>query len=285
MSIQEHIDLFRQLASPVDYFNGISFPAERFPEEALLFFRHTSNESMNFHVLQHHRFVLCICLATEGGVQVDADVFNLKPGEGLLFFPYQPHHFTQFDSDEIAWLFVTFEMRDSEWLEPLRSKVLSIGEGELDQFKQMAEKYNSQQSDLVIPLLAVLLDRLLNTVGKPHLAKNLSSRATQSHQHANLSAALDYIHSKLDTPIQVGDVVAAAGCSETVLREIFVKQLNTSIATYIRKRRILRACQLLDKSDESIAGISDRCGFSSQYAFSRTFKQMMNCSPSSYRRK
>jgi two-component system response regulator YesN len=68
-----------------------------------------------------------------------------------------------------------------------------------------------------------------------------------------------------------------------VLRNLFEKYLNTSIAAYIRKMRVLRACHLLATSSETIGAISDRCGFSSQYAFSRTFKQIAGCSPNAYR--
>jgi len=107
----------------------------------------------------------------------------------------------------------------------------------------------------------------------------------QSHQHLNLSSTLTFIHQNLGSTIMVVDVVAHSECSETVLRDMFEKYLNTSIAAYIRKMRILRACHLLATSGESIGAISDHGGFSSQYAFSRTFKQATGSSPSTYRRK
>lgn len=283
MTIRAKIDLFGQLDCPTDYYNGISFPTGRIPEEVLIFFRDKSDGSLNLNTLQHHRFVLCICLATEGGVQVDADVFNLQPGEGLLFFPYQPHHYTQFESDEIAWLFITFEMKDAAWLEPLRSTVFSVREGDLELINQMVEKYMSPQREMLIPLLSVLLDRLPDATNTRHTGSELSGLKVQTNKH--LSAALKYIHNHLDAPIRVVEVAAASGCSETILQNLFATKLNSSIAAYVRKRRILRACQMLDKSDDSISMISDRCGFSSQYAFSRTFKQLMGCPPRAYRRK
>lgn len=282
---QANINLFKQLSVPSDLFRGSNFPVQRIPEEVLVFFRGNPQDAMAYGDLaQHHRFVLCFCFKTEGSVQVDADMFDLKPLEGCLIFPYQPHHFTHFEGEEIAWLFISFDLKDSDWLDPLRNTIFSVNNETVDLLNQMAKNCINQRGEMLPSQLVLLFERLLNssTIARKTTATHRSEM--QSHRHANLSSVLGFIHQNLDAPIKVSDVVAASGCSETVLREQFENYLNISIAAYIRKMRILRACHLLATSSETIGAISDRCGFSSQYIFSRTFKQVAGCSPSTYRR-
>lgn len=286
MTIEAKLELFRQLPVPTDLFRGNNFPCRRMPEEVLVFFRGSQREAMNYgDIAQHHRFVLCFCLETQGNVQIDADVFDLNPREGCLIFPYQPHHFTRFMSDEIAWLFISFEMADSEWLEPLRNTVFATSDGVMRLLNQMMENRMVRQGKMLPPQLVLLLERLLNSTPVTRKATASQVAGIQSQLYINLSSTLAFIHQNLDSALKVVDVVEQSGCSETVLRGMFEKYLNTSIAAYIRKMRVLRACHLLATSGKPIGTISDQCGFSSQYAFSRTFKQSTGCSPSSYRRK
>jgi AraC-like DNA-binding protein len=279
MTLQPEIDLFKQMPVPPNLFQGLNFPRSRIPEEVLLFYRGSPQDAMTYgNMAQHHRFVLCFCFKTPGSVQIDAEVFDLHPLEGNLIFPYQPHHFTQFSAAEIAWLFISFEIKDSDWLEPLRNTVFSLNDHIIQLLNKMAEISLEQRGEMISPLLVLLLDNLLNST-------SITRTATQNaFFNGNLSATLQFIHQNLDAPIQTRDVIAQSGYSETVLRHLFSKYLNTSIAAYIRRMRILRACHLLDTSSETIGSISDQCGFSSQYAFSRTFKEVIGKSPNAYRK-
>jgi len=283
---QANINLFKKLPVPSDLFRGSNFPVQRIPEEVLVFFRGNPQDAMAYGDLaQHHRFVLCFCFKTEGSVQVDADMFDLKPLEGCLIFPYQPHHFTHFEGDEIAWLFISFDLKDSDWLDdPLRNAIFSMDKEVVHLLNRMVGNRINQRGGMLPSQLVLLFEHLLNssTIARKTTATHRLDK--QLHRHANLSSVLGFIHQNLNSPIKVGDVVAKSGCSETVLRDLFEKYLNTSIAAYIRKMRVLRACHLLATSSETVGTISDRCGFSSQYIFSRTFKRVAGCSPSAYRR-
>src|SRR3954471_13160440 len=43
----------------------------------------------------HHRFVLILALKGAVGVCIDDRVIRLMPGEGLLVFPFQFHHYVE----------------------------------------------------------------------------------------------------------------------------------------------------------------------------------------------
>ena len=48
---------------------------------------------------------------------------------------------------------------------------------------------------------------------------------------------------------------------------------------YINKVRIQTACEILKKTDESIADIAYKCGFTTNSTFNRNFKKYLNTSP------
>jgi AraC-like DNA-binding protein len=51
----------------------------------------------------------------------------------------------------------------------------------------------------------------------------------------------------------------------------------------VRNTRIHRACGLLNGSDLGITEIADQCGFTSVYAFSRTFRKVVGKPPTRFR--
>ena len=52
----------------------------------------------------------------------------------------------------------------------------------------------------------------------------------------------------------------------------------------LQAMRIEKAAGLLERSDQNIGEIADALGFSSQFYFSRIFKQSYGVSPSAYRK-
>ncbi|MGL1892881.1 MAG: AraC family transcriptional regulator [Spirochaetaceae bacterium] len=286
MNTEPMIGLYEELEHPRDYFQGDNFPINRLPEEVLLFFRGSSKEIMKYgDIAQHHRIVLCICLDISGSVQIDAEIFDLHPMECCLIFPFQPHHFTGFKDTKVAWLFISFELNKYQWLETLRNTVFSITKEEVDLLNKMAIYSHSNRKQILPIQLVLLLEQLLSSDAIKRKDTVLQNHEQNSNQLINLPKVLRYIHQNLDSIIQVSDVLKIAGCSEPVLRDLFKTYFGSAIATYIRKIRILRASHLLVTSDKLISEISEQCGFSSQYAFSRTFKQIIGLAPKEYRYK
>ncbi|WP_449438371.1 chromate resistance protein ChrB domain-containing protein [Pedobacter steynii] len=59
---------------------------------------------------------------------------------------------------------------------------------------------------------------------------------------------------------------------------------NLSFGDYMRKLRIEKACELIEKTAHSLTEISYLTGFSDQSHFNRIFKKVTNQSPSAYRK-
>ena len=118
------------LEEPTDYFKGIGHTQFATPSNILLYLRSTKDKLQQAALQNrsHHRHVLVFNLETEGHVHVNNRVLPLKPGQSLLILPYQFHHFSQLENPCLKWLFCTFELATTTFLEPLRNVVIEASE-------------------------------------------------------------------------------------------------------------------------------------------------------------
>ena len=75
----------------------------------------------------------------------------------------------------------------------------------------------------------------------------------------------------------------AAGCQPSALSKIFRRQLNVSVASYIRDARLTLALNLI-KQDNSVKYTCEQCGFASTETFHRVFKAKYGITPGKLRR-
>ncbi len=101
-----------------------------------------------------------------------------------------------------------------------------------------------------------------------------------------ISHAIKYIEQNLSHEALTNVSVAKhLGISEVYLRKLFAHHLNTTPKQYILELRIQEAKRLLTDSVFAISVISEKCGFSSVYHFSREFKKRTGMTPSLYAKK
>ena len=100
-----------------------------------------------------------------------------------------------------------------------------------------------------------------------------------------LAPAIKYIEKNFSDPT-LNNLTLAEQCriSEVYFRKQFIKQYNTSPKQFILNLRISRAKLLLSEGTHKINAISEMCGFSSVYHFSREFKLKEGVSPTEYMR-
>ncbi len=95
--------------------------------------------------------------------------------------------------------------------------------------------------------------------------------------------AVKYMENNISDPEITNKTLAAKqGFSEIYFRRLFVSQFGTSPKQYMLDIRIHKAKQLLTDGIHSVTSISEQCGFSSVYHFSRAFKKRVGITPSQY---
>lgn len=81
------------------------------------------------------------------------------------------------------------------------------------------------------------------------------------------------------------DLAQELGISESVLSKIINGHFQRSFPQLLNEKRIDEARHFLEDTDISVKHIAEECGFSSLSTFNRVFKEVMDCSPTSYRNK
>lgn len=100
-----------------------------------------------------------------------------------------------------------------------------------------------------------------------------------------LRAAVRYIRSNYgDSELTNARLAAECKISEVYFRKLFVKHFKISPKQYVIELRVQKAKQMLTEGVATVAAVSEQCGFTNPYHFSRIFKQHTGSTPSEYRR-
>jgi LacI family transcriptional regulator len=92
-----------------------------------------------------------------------------------------------------------------------------------------------------------------------------------------------FLRDSAHLPLRVSDVLRAVPVSRRVLERRFQAVLQRGLAAEIRRLHVDKAKQLLANSELPMQTIAERCGFSSQYQFSRAFRREVGRTPTAYR--
>jgi AraC-like DNA-binding protein len=114
-------------------------------------------------------------------------------------------------------------------------------------------------------------------------AEPVSLRTTAGFGSSRFKRVLDFIEEHLERDISLVELASVAGLSVTHFAHAFKAQQGLAPYRYIMRRRIERSKRLLRTTDETIASVAARSGFSSQSCFSRVFARDVGTPPSVYR--
>jgi AraC-like DNA-binding protein/quercetin dioxygenase-like cupin family protein len=101
---------------------------------------------------------------------------------------------------------------------------------------------------------------------------------------ARLAPALQLLDEHLENPPSLKDLAAKATLSPPHFCALFREAMGSSPVAYRNTRRIDAARHILAETDLPIIEIAHQCGFSTVVQFNRVFRQLVNCTPSAYRR-
>ncbi len=105
-------------------------------------------------------------------------------------------------------------------------------------------------------------------------------------QLKNLQAGiLKYVNENFSNPgFNLYMLAAEFDYKESYLYHFFNDYMGSSFSSYLESVRINKACELLERGDESIDSIADKTGYGSSHSFRRAFKRKKNISPSIYKK-
>jgi transcriptional regulator GlxA family with amidase domain len=94
---------------------------------------------------------------------------------------------------------------------------------------------------------------------------------------------MDYVEANMEQPLPLVELAQHVGLSLPRLKSKFKQEVGVAPGDYIARRRIQRAAQLLNETNDSVTEIAMRLGFSSSQYFATVFKRYTLHSPKSAR--
>src|SRR5690349_1271280 len=96
---------------------------------------------------------------------------------------------------------------------------------------------------------------------------------------------LRHIEANLFAPLSVGGLAGVAGLSPFHFSRLFTARIGESVMSHVRRKRMLyAAARLLGDRPPALAELAFDCGFESQEAFTRCFKQVFGITPGRFKR-
>jgi AraC-like DNA-binding protein len=287
-TIQNLRRLVREIPLPASLFSGLTIHQSLAPEN-IIFFQRTDTSALKPEGVSnnfHHRFELTTVLEKAGPVRIDRATYMLYPGECMLIFPNQFHHYMDVEKGRMEWLFITFELRNSEAIRALQNSPRVLDATAFELLFQVIREFRHPNEGVPDTLeiayqLSRLLRHLLACAPLPGERRDIHS--SDDVRDVILESINRYVRAHLSEAVTISDIASELGYSVSHLRAVFRDRLGVSLGRYMRESRLSEAAQLLQSSDHNISEIGERCGFESLYAFSRAFRKAYGIPPRTYR--
>ncbi len=100
-----------------------------------------------------------------------------------------------------------------------------------------------------------------------------------------MSATLSYIAEHyIDPELSIKHITNLLGFNENYFSRLFKKEIGVPFTKYVNHFRILKACEYIEKTEATYKEIANMVGFSDPLYFSKRFKELINITPSEYRK-
>lgn len=141
-----------------------------------------------------------------------------------------------------------------------------------------------QKEEYCLQTVSGLLETLLVRLYRRHLEKtDVSTESPPENLRARLFPAISYMDREYAQEPDTALLAQLCGLSEKQFLAYFRSGFRQTPLQYLRGVRIRKACNRLISTEDSILSIALETGFQSHSGFNRTFRDIMGCSPQTFR--
>ncbi len=101
----------------------------------------------------------------------------------------------------------------------------------------------------------------------------------QKYNEGVIDSVTEWIMANLDQRLSIDDIALKSGYSKWYLQKLFARYHDETLARYIRKKKLIRCISELKYSKTPIISLAVKYHFESQQSFTRSFKQVLGCTP------
>lgn len=252
-----------------------SFPAVKFMPCNIKIWTGKDSDFFN-RSFCHHRMILKIILAGNASTNIDGVRYYLHPADAVLYFPMQTHSTETPDNGVFEYLAISFVagMESYEALDVLKNRVFSPD----PENKFLLELLRAWNDDSRMHAEYLLAELLSSAVAKFAVNANYNGG-----EFGNIA---EYIRKNCQGELSVKKIASEFDISPQSVRRIFQKNISgLTPAALIRQQKMFLAEELLRRTELSLREIAQRCGFATEFSFSRAFKREYGQPPILYRKK
>ena len=253
----------------------------------------------------HNYMEIGYCYEGQGNILIGEEDYRFV-GEQFTIIPQNCPHLTKSDTGTMSrWEYLYFDVEEF-----LRELYPACG-GE-KQREYIRRRINARAlfqrrenmpgiSDKILQILNIMRERkefymeeakgiaasLLVAIARENQIdmQDMDGQCNSEIINIAIADALSYIGDHYMEPIRIEKLAELCHISETHFRRVFSFYMNMKPLEYINLVRIQNACDLLKKTDDSVANIAYKCGYSSLPTFNRNFKQITGNSPVEWRKR
>ena len=144
-------------------------------------------------------------------------------------------------------------------------------------------KENRYAKDLMVHTLTVELMIILSRALRSEWEESLSVKNGKAREL--VAIAKQYMDENFDQGITVSEAATYVFLSQGYFTRAFRDELGISPMNYLMKKRIEKACKLLQSNEIKVSAISLQSGFSSPQRFNVAVRKQMGMTPMEYRKK
>ncbi len=272
------------------------------PILALLGQKWVQNYGNDVDYLHFHNYLeIGFCYEGDGFLVLGEDEPRFSGREFTVIPPNYPHT-TNSDAGTISrweYLFIDVEgfmkrfldspVKAEKVIQRIYSKALFLREEEYPSISAKilkimnimrdGEEFYLEEAKGVLAALLVEIARLNRPLEEDRVAEETGKLTNM------ITRVLDFVSYHYMEDIKVEDLAKSCHISETHFRRIFTSYMKVTPLEYINTVRVQTACELLQKTDDPVADIAHKCGFTTNSTFNRNFKQIMGITPVEWRKR
>ena len=154
----------------------------------------------------------------------------------------------------------------------------------IKELEEQGPSYQISARGLLLSLY-IQIYRIQSEESKENAGKGGEAKTEQLPENSLMIApALDYIEDNFMQQFTIDFLADLCHWSPTHFRRVFHDIMGTSPLDYLNNTRIMKSCNLLRSTEQSILDISEMVGFHSVSSYNRYFIKIMQMSPREYRK-
>lgn len=215
-------------------------------------------------------------------------VYQLRAGQAFLICPNKLIHYNADGKDPWKYLWIEIDgLKAREYLsqaglsyqQPIYNAISPEARAVLAEYFEMLVYQPEMSPPKIMGCCYFLLDALIES------ATTSAKAVPNSLQQFYIQTTVYYIEDHYGEDITVEDMAKAVGLNRSYFSKLFKKLTLQSPQDFLITFRMNKACELLRGEDHSIAEIAAMVGYRNQFHFSKSFKKVMDESPSEWRKK